>query len=42
MSDRSPRVTAADVIRVLERLGFQLVRQRVEATRYTGAKAERE
>jgi len=27
MSDRSPRVTAADVIRVLERLGFQLVRQ---------------
>jgi predicted RNA binding protein YcfA (HicA-like mRNA interferase family) len=27
MSDRSPRVTAADVISVLERLGFQLTRQ---------------
>ncbi len=27
MTDRSPRVTAADVIRVLERLGFQLTRQ---------------
>ena len=41
MSDRLPRVTAAQVIRVLERLGFELVRQSGSHRIYRDAEGKR-
>ena len=35
MSDKLPRITAAEVIRALEKAGFFLARQSAENTKYT-------